>query len=525
MNRIYNFDILGKNKDMKSKDIQEDKNYKTKSMGNPIGKSIGKTIGKTKSKTKGKTKGKKFVKLLNTSASTSASASTNTNTSKTYIANLVNLYYDNDNISNMFLKTKNTKQHIFPEHNRVIVIGDIHGDFDVAIKCLIIAKCINNIKIPDNKNVSSMDNFFKQLEWIGNDTYIVQLGDQIDRVRPQNWDNNEITKDEAYKDEGSTLEIFYLFYLLDNIAKQKGGRVFSIIGNHEIMNVEGDFRFVSLKEFKSFKEHLETVYHKNSKYPYHSRTLKHNSYKMENDAKSAKFAKFAKSDHSMINVSNDYSKLPDGFRERLYAFSPTGLCSNMMGSNSYTILQIGKWLFCHGSPVLNTFNTYNIESINNYVSMYLLGIENNEKQIIKHYHSITQTGQKSVLWNRAFGDIEINDKKEDILSTQLDTILEAYNNKNRKEQKEIEDRTGKTHMEGKGEKSNSNNITVNYIAVGHTIQDTSKHGINSICNGRVWRCDVAMSKAFGSKKNNRESSHRRPQVLEILNGINTNILI
>ena len=233
-----------------------------------------------------------------------------------------------------------------PSHKRLIIIGDIHGDIRRFKNILVNAKIINN-----------------NLEWIAEppETTIVQLGDQIDRVRPQTWDNNEITKDEAYKDEGSTLEIFYLFYLLDNIAKQKGGRVFSIIGNHEIMNVEGDFRFVSLKEFKSFKEHLETVYHKNSKYPYHSRTLKHNSYKMENDAKSAKFAKSAKSDHSMINVSNDYSKLPDGFRERLYAFSPTGLCSNMMGSNSYTILQIGKWLFCHGSPVLNTFNTYNIE--------------------------------------------------------------------------------------------------------------------------------------------------------------------
>jgi len=493
MNRIYNFSILGKtknikSKDMKNKDIKVVKYQKTK-LGKNIGKNIDKNIDKNIKKSIGKTKGKNIVKLLNTT------------TSKTYIANLVNLYYNNDNVSNMFLKTKNTKQHIFPEHNRVIVIGDIHGDFDVAIKCLIIAKCINDIKVPENKNVSSMDNFFKKLEWIGNDTYIVQLGDQIDRVRPQNWDNNEITKDTAYKDEGSTLEIFYLFYLLDNMARGKGGRVFSIIGNHEIMNVEGDFRFVSLEEFKSFKEHLATVYHKNSKYPYHSRTLKHNSYKLENDSKNAK-------------LENDVSKLPDGFRERLYAFSPTGICSNIMGYNSYTILQIGKWLFCHGSPVLNTLNSYNIESINNYVSMYLLGIENDDNQIVKHYHSITQNGQKSILWNRVFGDTEISNKKEDILSTQLDTILEAYNNKNRKEQKKIE-----------GEKSNSNNITVNYIAVGHTIQDTSKHGINSICNGRVWRCDVAMSKAFGSKKNDRESNHRRPQVLEILNGNKTNILI
>ena len=54
--------------------------------------------------------------------------------------------------------------------------------------------------------------FFKNIKWIGKDTYVVQLGDQIDRVRPQKWDHNDITRDNAYKDEGSTLEILYLFY-------------------------------------------------------------------------------------------------------------------------------------------------------------------------------------------------------------------------------------------------------------------------------------------------------------------------
>jgi hypothetical protein len=219
--------------------------------------------------------------------------------------------------------------------------------------------------------------------------------------------------------------------------------------------------------------------------------------------------------------SNNYSKLPDGFRERLYAFSPTGICSNMMGTNSYIILQIGKWLFCHGSPVLNTLNTYNIESINNYVSMYLLGINNNENKIDKHYHTITQNGKKSILWNRAFGDTEINNKKDIILSNDLDNILEAYNNKNRKEQNNVFVNSSTEHNRDE----TNNNIRVNYIAVGHTIQDTDKNGINSICDGRVWRCDVGMSKAFINKKNSKKINYyQRPQVLEILNGINTNVL-
>jgi len=429
------------------------------------------------------------------------------NLSKNYISNLVNQYYNNDNIVDRFLEYKNTKQHIFPEHRRVIVIGDIHGDFDVAIKCLILAKCIKPIKVPQNKNVSSMDNFFRNLEWIGDDTYIVQLGDQIDRVRPQKWDINEVTEDSGYKDEGSTLEIFYLFYHLDNLAKKNKGRVFSIIGNHEIMNVEGDFRYVSLEEFKSFKEHLEIVYHRNSKFPYHSKTLKNNSYKLKNDENSSNHNNTDNTDNT-----DKYAKLPDGFRERLYAFSPTGLCANMIGYNYYTILQIGNWLFCHGSPVKNTLTKYSIDMINNYVSMYLIGMEDKGNKgdvdsynITKHYNNITKHGDKSVLWNRHFGETEITDGLENSLSKQLDNILEEYNHTNSQLQNSIINSKKATH-----------------IAVGHTIQDTEKHGINSICNNRVWRCDVAMSKAFGD---NKISKYRQPQVLEILNSITTNVLI
>ena len=429
-----------------------------------------------------------------------------------YISTLINIYYNNDNVANNFLKYKENKQHIFPEHNRIIVIGDIHGDLDVIIECLILSNCIEKIIVPEIKDVLSMDAFFKQIKWIGNNTYVVQLGDQIDRVRPQNWDDNDVTQDAAYKDEGSTLEIFYLFYYLDKLAREYNGRVFSIIGNHEIMNVEGDFRYVSLKEFKSFKEHLESIYHNNSKFPYHSRTLKKNNIKLLKN-----------------NIeSNTDSKLPKGYRERLYAFSPTGLCANMIGYNNYIMLQIGKWLFCHGSPVLNTLNTFSIDVINNFVSMYLNGIYNDgesgksgdhgesgesgesresrdydEDETAMNYYKIVKNGNKSVLWNRDFGETELKHNTEIKLTKQLDTILNAYNNKNKLLQ------------------NKNNTQPANYIAIGHTVQDINKHGINSICDGRVWRCDVAMSKAFGD---NKVSKYRKPQVLEILNDNITKVL-
>lgn len=387
-----------------------------------------------------------------------------------YIKALVSRYYDNDKISNEFINSAYKKIHMFPPQRRVIVIGDIHGDFEVVIKCLILSRCIKDpINMPNPKNINEVTNFFDNLEWIGGDTYVVQLGDQIDRVRPQSWDKNNISNDDAFDDEGSTLEIFYLFYHLNKLAEQQEGKVLSIIGNHEIMNVEGNFSYVSKKEFVSFQKHLESVYYRNSKYPYDSDTLKNNK--------------------DILKSVNDPP--PIGYRERLYAFAPTGLCSNFIGSNYYTMLQIGSWLFCHGGPTLQTISTYSIELINTIVSMYLLGIDSND--IIKnHYYNITYPKNKKdegVLWNRVFSDCLNNKKQKKQYLNIFNSILEVYN------------------------KKNNPSTTVKYLAIGHTPQFNMDLGINSICDDRIWRCDVGMSKAF----NNVTSVYRKPQVLEILN--------
>lgn len=408
-----------------------------------------------------------------------------------YIKKLVSQYYDNDVISDEFLEKANKRIHIFPHQNRIIVIGDLHGDLDMAITCLIKAKCIENIELPEIRTVDNMDIFFNKLKWIGKDTFIVQLGDQIDRVRPQNWNINDITNDKAYKDEGSTLEILYLFHYLDKLARNENGRVLSIIGNHEIMNCEGDFRYVSLEEFRSFKDHLKNVYHKKSKYPYHSRTLKNNQHKIY---KNTKKNKFNYNNFKNDNFQND--NMPIGYRERLFAFSPTGLCANIIGMNNYSMLQIGNWLFCHGSPILNIIKKYKIDIINNVVSMYFLGIDSNSSRIEEHFDNIALSHSKdNIFWNRKFGEEIKNNENE--LCKYLEQVLEEYN------------------------KNNNTVIPATHIAIGHTPQFYNDKGINSICNGKVWRCDVGMSKAFGKNEND---NNRKPQILEINNNNGVKII-
>ena len=405
-----------------------------------------------------------------------------------YLEKLISTYYDNDACVSEYLATASHKSHILPSVRRIIVIGDIHGDFDAAVKCLILAGCIAPIVPPEIKTIENMDAFFKLLKWIGGDTHVVQLGDQIDRVRPRKWDSNSISRTEAHEDEGSTLEIFYLFWHLNYLAQQsrpQAGAVHCIIGNHEIMNVEGDFSYVSSAEFNSFKNHLAHVYYPNSKFPYHSRTLK------TRDIRKAK-------------------RLPTGHRERLYAFSPTGLCSNFMAHNYYTVLQIGNWLFCHGSPTLSTFASYEIDLINTTTSMYLLGLDSQGSNGIEyHFDKIMNNDASSriptsLIWSRTFGEIQPTQSEPD-LETLLDEILATYNEKN-------------TKMLGNRVLFNtSSQNKATHIAIGHTpqIHNNKQLNINSTCNGRVWRCDVGMSKAFTNKEDN-SNKIRKIQVLEII---------
>ena len=453
-----------------------------------------------------------------------------------YISKLIKLFNNSDKVIDKYLKLAPNKQHIFPQHNRIIVIGDIHGDLEVIVRCLILAKCIAKIEIPKNKTVIEMNKFFSKLKWIGNNTYIVQLGDQIDRVRPQNWDNNDITQDTAFEDEGSTLEIFYLFYRLNILSCKHGGRVFSIIGNHEIMNVDGDFRYVSKKEFQCFKDRLYTLYNSTNK------TLK----ELHNNTKHLVHKNLT----NLKNHNNNNStKLPIGYHERKAAFSPSGLCANLMAMNYYTMLQIGDWLFCHGSPTLHVAKTFPIDIVNNIVSLYLLGFKNTNTNIMNRYydeimkiHPDLNNNETSILWARTFGEFIDTPSKEQHLHKLLNHILHEYNAKNNKVHNTTTLDTNVSHSSEQynNSVSDNKNIAVKNIAIGHTPQFIQ--GINSICDNHVWRCDIGMSKAFLSSKNNRNTennnkhgrenthiqkthtnsnvdfSHGDIQVLEIING-------
>lgn len=108
--------------------------------------------------------------------------------------------------------------------NRIVIIGDIHGDIRRFKDILIDAKIIN-----------------KNIEWIAEpkNTIVVQMGDQVDSInRDPSLEEWEVLPD---------VEMIYFTNLLHKIALSKGGRVISLIGNHELMNSIGNYSYVSSK--------------------------------------------------------------------------------------------------------------------------------------------------------------------------------------------------------------------------------------------------------------------------------------
>ena len=107
---------------------------------------------------------------------------------------------------------------------RIIVIGDVHGDIKRFKKILKEASIIND-----------------DLEWIAQppNTVVVQLGDQVDSMNR----SADIKEWEVLDDTN----IIHFTASLDNIARIKGGRMISLIGNHEFMNTIGNFSYVSTK--------------------------------------------------------------------------------------------------------------------------------------------------------------------------------------------------------------------------------------------------------------------------------------
>jgi len=302
-----------------------------------------------------------------------------------------------------------SEKNVLPAVDRIIVIGDLHGDWNETIKSLKIGKVIN-----DN------------LEWIGGTTVVVQIGDQIDRCRELPC-NREISND-----ENSDIKILEFFTRLHSEALENGGAIYSIIGNHELMNTTGRMEYVSFKNYMNF----------------------------ENNEYNKKFLK---------NMPKELKNMDS----RKWAFKPGNPIAEFLACTRKLALIIGNNLFVHAGIVPQIAKKYpNISDLNKLLSLYLWDKLDNPElyqdvfgpDIIKGKTIIGGPSNRdfyniSPLWNRQYG----NTKDEQMACTKLlGPVKKIYK--------------------------------VNKMYVGHTPQ--IEKGINSICDNSLYFTDVGISKAF-----------------------------
>ncbi|AEI68855.1 metallophosphoesterase [Corallococcus macrosporus] len=115
-------------------------------------------------------------------------------------------------------RLEDTLPDTFSGVERVVAVGDVHGDVDALKEVLRLAGII------DAKD-----------RWIGGKTHLVQTGDIPDRG-------------------DQTRAAFDLLMRLEQEALAAGGRVHALLGNHEAMNMLGDLRYVSPGEMASFAD-------------------------------------------------------------------------------------------------------------------------------------------------------------------------------------------------------------------------------------------------------------------------------
>jgi len=138
---------------------------------------------------------------------------------------------------------------------KIFVIGDIHGDFYAFKQVLELTECVkfNDIDMKNIFQFNPKQDFLTlkdgcdlyNCEWNiqMKNIYIVFAGDLVDRCRNIGHEGCINT----VNDENCDLKILKFIFNLDKQAKKYDSRVLMVLGNHEILNLDSDFRYVSFK--------------------------------------------------------------------------------------------------------------------------------------------------------------------------------------------------------------------------------------------------------------------------------------
>ena len=224
-------------------------------------------------------------------------------------------------------ETKKEKKAPSPEALRTatVAMGDVHGDLETFRKLLRSAGLID----PKGR-------------WSGGTRTLIQTGDVCDRGP-------------------SSRKVLDLLMSLEKEAREAGGRVVVVLGNHEAMNLFGDLRYTTPEEIAAFADEE----------PPEVRILRREEIlglvKRGSPLLAGRYyAKLAAS----LNEKTYDEFYPPGFFAHRAAFAPDGRYGKwLLGRDA--VHEEGRTLFLHGglSP---RFGTWNLDDLNRQVRRDLL---------------------------------------------------------------------------------------------------------------------------------------------------------
>ena len=204
----------------------------------------------------------------------------------------------------------------FPAPDRLVAVGDLHGDLAAARMALRIAGVLGDSD-----------------HWSGGHTVLVQTGDVLDRGDGER-------------------EVLDLLDRLADEAKAAGGAVRLLNGNHELMNADGDLRYVSPHGFAEFM------------------------------------------DLTGLELARpEIGVLPFEERPRAAAFRPGGPYARKLSAHAIALV-VGDTVFVHGG-LLRKHVRQGLERLNQESRDWLLGRSARGRELV--------TSRDSPVWDRTFG--------------------------------------------------------------------------------------------------------------------------
>jgi hypothetical protein len=235
-------------------------------------------------------------------------------------------------------------QDTFSGVDRIVAIGDIHGDYEAFTSLL--------------RDTGLID---EKLRWTGGKTHLVQTGDVLDRGP-------------------DSRKVLDLIQSLEKQAPTAGGRVHSLIGNHEVMNMYGDLRYVVPGEYAAF----QTAGSEQTRNAYWEQQVK-----------------WLPNPPSQFVKERWETEHPLGWVEHRMQFGTDGPYGKWMGAKNM-VVKINDSVFLHGG-ISPKFAAMSVEQMNNAIRADL------RKLPKLNPATAFLTDQEGPLWYRGLAQEDISD--------------------------------------------------------------------------------------------------------------------